>query len=89
MKTRIQTKQDVSPETTSAALAHAVNELGLLTSADFCRMMKVSSRTEQRWRALGAVPFVNVRGKVYYRIQDLRNFLDQHVFRNAPKRTGK
>ncbi len=50
----------------------------ILDNADFMQMFKISSRTAQNWREEGIVPYSQVKGKIYYRLQDIRNLIDSH-----------
>ena len=42
----------------------------LLDNQDLCLLFKVSIKTLQRYRAIGALPYFTISGKVYYKASD-------------------
>jgi hypothetical protein len=50
----------------------------ILDNADFIRMFKISARTAQHWREEGLIEYAQVKGKFYYGLTDINNFLDKH-----------
>lgn len=50
----------------------------ILDNADFIQMFKISARTAQNWREEGLVDFFQVKGKIYYSLTDIQNFLEKH-----------
>lgn len=46
----------------------------LLDNQDLCLLFKVSIKTLQRYRAIGALPYFTISGKVYYKASDVREF---------------
>lgn len=50
----------------------------ILDNADFIQMFKISSRTAQNWREEGLIEYAQVKGKIYYSITDIKNFLQKH-----------
>ena len=44
----------------------------LLDNQDLCLLFKVSIKTLQRYRAIGALPYFTISGKVYYKASDVR-----------------
>lgn len=47
----------------------------LLDNQDLCLLFKVSIKTLQRYRAIGALPYFTISGKVYYKASDVRELL--------------
>ena len=50
---------------------------GLLDNQDLCLLFKVSIKTLQRYRAIGALPYFTISGKVYYKASDVREFIKE------------
>ncbi len=44
-------------------------------NADMARLFKVSSRTLQRWRKGGDIPFRKIRGKIFYVAEEIDRFM--------------
>ncbi len=51
----------------------------LLDNQDLCLLFKVSIKTLQRYRAIGALPYFTISGKVYYKASDVREFIQGAV----------
>ena len=49
----------------------------LLDNQDLCLLFKVSIKTLQRYRAIGALPYFTISGKVYYKASDVREFIKE------------
>ena len=47
------------------------------TAQDLCLLFKVSIKTLQRYRAIGALPYFTISGKVYYKASDVREFIKE------------
>lgn len=47
----------------------------LLDNQDLCLLLKVGIRTLQRYRAIGALPYFTISGKVFYRAKDVHEFI--------------
>ena len=47
----------------------------LLDNQDLCLMLHISSRTLQRYRSNGALPFLKRGQKIYYKASDVRAFV--------------
>ena len=46
----------------------------LLDNQDLCLLFKVSIKTLQRYRAIGALPYFTISGKVYYKASEIVSF---------------
>lgn len=49
----------------------------LLDNQDLCLLFKVSIKTLQRYRAMGALPYFTISGKVFYKASDVREFIKE------------
>ncbi|RKT01810.1 helix-turn-helix domain-containing protein [Chryseobacterium defluvii] len=47
----------------------------LLDNQDLLEMLKVSSRTLQRYRTGGKLPYYSISGKLYYKLSDVHQFI--------------
>ena len=50
----------------------------LLDNADFIQLFKISAKTAQNWRNEGLIEYSQVKGKIYYRLKDIREFIHRH-----------
>jgi hypothetical protein len=50
----------------------------ILDNADFIQMFKISPKTAQTWRDEGLIQFAQVKGKIYYKLKDIQEFLNNH-----------
>ncbi|MGB8704952.1 MAG: helix-turn-helix domain-containing protein [Gillisia sp.] len=50
----------------------------LLDNADFIQLFKISAKTAQNWRTEGLIEYSQVKGKIYYRLKDIREFINRH-----------
>ncbi|MBZ9729943.1 DNA-binding protein [Salegentibacter sp. JZCK2] len=50
----------------------------LLDNADFIQLFKITARTAQHWREDGVIEFLQIKGKIYYKIGDVKAFIDRH-----------
>jgi hypothetical protein len=46
-----------------------------LTGKDVCRMLRVSPRTLQEWRAKGKIPCIRLKGKILYVESEIKKML--------------
>ena len=51
----------------------------LLDNQDLAFLLKVSKRTLQRYRSSGKLPYFMIGHKTYYRTNDVRNFVREHM----------
>lgn len=51
----------------------------LLDNQDLAFLLKVSKRTLQRYRSSGKLPHFMIEHKTYYRTNDVRNFIREHM----------
>ena len=50
----------------------------LLDNQEFMQMMKISPRTAQNWRDKGLVPYHMIGKKIYYRMEEINDVLNQN-----------
>ena len=51
----------------------------ILDNQDLAFLLKVSYRTLQRYRTAGKLPYISIGHKTYYRDDDIRNFIREHM----------
>lgn len=51
----------------------------ILDNQDLAFLLKVSKRTLQRYRTNGMLPYFAIGHKTYYRVNDVRNFVREHM----------
>ena len=49
-----------------------------LDSQEFLQLMNISKRTAQTWRDDGVIPFSQIGSKIYYKMSDVKELLDNH-----------
>lgn len=47
-------------------------------SLEFLHLMKISKRTAQSWRDEGIIPFSQIGNKIYYKMSDVKQLLNNH-----------
>lgn len=47
----------------------------LLDNQDLLQMLKISSRSLQRYRSIGKLPYYTISGKLYYKLSDVHQFI--------------
>jgi hypothetical protein len=52
----------------------------VLDNADFIQLFKISPKTAQSWREEGLITYSQIKNKFYYRLQDIREMLDNHRY---------
>lgn len=53
----------------------------LLDNQDVLMMLKVSTRSLQRYRSTGKLPYYTISGKLYYKLSDVHQFI-RESFKN-------
>ena len=51
--------------------------LGLLNSKDIMELFSINSKTCDAWRREGLLPYVRIKGKIYYQINDIKKLIEQ------------
>lgn len=52
-----------------------------IDNSDFIRVMHISKRTAQDWRDKKVIPYIKIRGKIYYQVKDIKALLEKHYHR--------
>lgn len=47
----------------------------LLDNQDLLQMLKISTRSLQRYRSSGKLPYYTISGKLYYKLSDVHQFI--------------
>jgi hypothetical protein len=55
----------------------------IMDNQDLAFLLKVSYRTLQRYRTSGKLPYFSIGHKTYYRVNDVRNFVREHMDMNT------
>lgn len=50
-------------------------DIQVLDNQDLCMMLRVSRRTLQRYRQSGILPSFIIKGKNYYKLEDVKKFI--------------
>lgn len=53
----------------------------LLDNFEFIRRFKINRRTAYNWRRKGLLPFVVIEDKIFYRLSEVRKFIDRNECR--------
>ena len=56
----------------------------LLDNQDVLQMLKISSRSLQRYRSEGRLPYYTISGKLYYKLSDVHQFIRDSFHRKRP-----
>ena len=51
-----------------------------LSNHEVSKKLNVSLRTLQEWRDTGLIPFIQIKGKIIYRQNDIDKLLQKHYF---------
>lgn len=57
----------------------------LLDNQDILQMLKISSRSLQRYRSSGRLPYYTISGKIYYKLSDVHQFIRDSFTARIPK----
>ncbi len=82
---RIMERFDILMELASKAKnQHAsVDGEELLDNQDILQMLKVSSRSLQRYRSSGKLAYYTISGKIYYKLSDVQQFIRESFSFNS------
>ena len=77
---RIMDRLDIISEQVKASEQYSATDDGdqLLDKQDVLQLLKISSRSLQRYRAKGTLPYYMIGGKQYYRLSEVRQFVSDH-----------
>ena len=71
--------QRKSPNQEEGTECRLYNGERLYDNQDLCLMLQVSTRSLQRYRTLGILPYLMLRQKTYYKESDVEKFLAEHI----------
>ncbi|AWH86315.1 DNA-binding protein [Flavobacterium album] len=54
---------------------NAIDGEELLDNQDLLQMLKISTRSLQRYRSGGKLPYYTISGKIYYKLSDVHQFI--------------
>lgn len=57
----------------------------LLDNQDILQMLKISSRSLQRYRSSGKLLYYTISGKIYYKLSDVHQFIRESFTARMPK----
>jgi hypothetical protein len=57
----------------------------LLDNQDLLQMLKISTRSLQRYRSSGKLPYYTISGKIYYKLSDVHQFIRDSFSARMPK----
>ncbi len=57
----------------------------LLDNQDILQMLKISSRSLQRYRSSRRLPYYTISGKIYYKLSDVHQFIRESFNVRMPK----
>lgn len=60
----------------------------LLDNQDVLQMLKISSRSLQRYRSGGRLPYYTISGKLYYKLSDVHQFIRDSFHHNGRGNTA-
>ena len=61
----------------------------LLDNQDILQMLKISTRSLQRYRSSGRLPYYTISGKIYYKLSDVHQFIRESFTARMTKPTTK
>lgn len=61
-----------------------ISKLVLYNTKEFCELQGISRRTAYEWRRDGTISYLRIQGKIYYRLYDILNDMDELSFKNDP-----
>ena len=50
----------------------------LISNKEFMNLLEISSGTATSWRDKDLIAFVSIESKIYYKLKDVRNFIDDN-----------
>ena len=68
-------------------LSTAIDGEELLDNQDVLQILKISSRSLQRYRSSGRLPYYTISGKLYYKLSDVEQFIREN-FNNKWQKQG-
>ncbi|GAA6765718.1 helix-turn-helix domain-containing protein [Flavobacterium sp. CGRL1] len=84
---RIMERFDILSQMVSETKNHHANIDGeeLLDNQDILQMLKISTRSLQRYRSSGRLAYYTISGKIYYKLSDVQQFVRDSFTTQNPK----
>ena len=83
---RIMERFDILMELVSAKNQHStIAGEELLDNQDILQLLKISTRSLQRYRSSGKLPYYTISGKIYYKLSDIQQFVRESFTAPMPK----
>lgn len=57
-----------------------LNDNGFISIEELCWTFKLSKDTVRRYRREGIIPSYKIKGKVYFKMDEVKNAIKEHVF---------
>lgn len=57
----------------------------LLDNFEIQKLFKISSRTARNWREEGILPYAHIKGKIYYKLSDVKKIIDENYVNNRKR----
>ncbi len=88
---RIMSRFDILGEqfTKSTKFNQSIDGEELLDNQDVMQMLKISSRSLQRYRTTGRLPHYTISGKLYYKLSDIHQFIRESFSASTQKKRDK
>lgn len=64
------------------------NKIILLTPKEVCELLHISARSLQTWRDLKILSYIQIGRKIFFRVEDVIAYLDQHYVKSLSRRTS-
>ncbi len=61
----------------------------LLDNQDVLQLLKISSRSLQRYRSSGKLIYYSISGKIYYKMSDIHQFIRNSLIQHTTKLSDK
>lgn len=68
---------------------NAIDGEELLDNQDVLQRLKISSRSLQRYRSSGKLPYFSISGKIYYKLSDVKQLIRNSFSRSMEKLATK
>ena len=52
-----------------------------ISNKEFMQLFNISSGTASSWREKELIPFIHIDKKIYYKLNDIKIFIDQHYIK--------
>ena len=81
-------KIEVIESLKKAATQSNFDKIILLTPKEVCELLHISARSLQTWRDLKTLSYIQIGRKIFFRVEDVIAYLDQHYVKSLSRRTS-